>query len=62
MSAIAYAPDLGIELTKYKSCSRCGINMQVHHFSLRKQCDDCMDFDVFEWGRFGWLFNRKGKA
>lgn len=56
MSAIKYAPDLGRELTGFRSCDRCGINMQLHVFSLRKQCDDCIDFDVFEWGRFNWMF------
>lgn len=58
MIALKYSPDLGLELTTYRSCDRCGINMQVSITSFRKQCDDCIDFDLFEWHSFDWLFGR----
>lgn len=58
MSAIKYSPDLGLELTKYRSCDRCGINMQISVFSHRKQCDDCIDYEVWSFGEFDWLFGR----
>lgn len=32
--------------------------MQVSITSFRKQCDDCIDFDLFEWHSFDWLFGR----
>lgn len=54
--AVKYAPDFGEALTRYRSCDRCGINMQLNIWSLRKECDDCIDFDVFEFGKFDWLF------
>lgn len=61
MIALEYAPDLGLELTTYRSCDRCGINMQISVFMTRRYCDDCIDFNVFEWGRFEWLFGKKVK-
>lgn len=56
MIALAYTDKTRLEDTRYRSCGRCGINMLLEAQSMRRQCDDCIDFDVFEWGQFNWLF------
>lgn len=56
MIALTYTNLTSLEDTRYRSCDRCGINMLLKAQSKRRQCDDCIDFDVFEWGQFNWLF------
>lgn len=58
MIALEYTGRTRLEEVRYRSCDRCGINMKLESWSLRRQCDDCIDFDIFEWGQFDWLFRR----
>ena len=54
---IVYSPDLGMFETIYRSCRRCGINMQILAGSPRYWCDDCVEYEFYEYGQYDWLFN-----
>lgn len=56
---VKYAPDLGLEETIFRSCRRCGINMMIYGWSTRLFCDDCVEYEVFEFGKYDWLFGKE---
>lgn len=60
MDVVKYSPDMGMEDTDFRSCRRCGINMQVASWSGRFLCDDCVEYEVqFQPGSYAWLFEEK---
>lgn len=56
---LKYSADFGLEETTFLSCRRCGINMQIHVDSARRMCDDCVEYEVFEFGKYDWLFGKE---
>lgn len=41
----------------FRSCRRCGINMEISPESGRFLCDDCVEYEAqFRPGIYDWLF------